>query len=161
MASRGGTSILNSYRVFMGGCASNDKNIYKNPKYLEQYRYIIKSKNEKIKSHGPFRFRPYSIRIWGAWQELSIKNHDAKQNIGTFRCKQAQNWQAAQRKVLLLCSFSFDLLMLPPTFENKAMAKIVQMRNNIPTVQEGARNKYDDVNETMPAVADKTDRKGL
>ena len=50
---------------------------------------------------GRFRFRPYYIRIWGAWQELSIKNHDAKQNIGTFRCKQAQNWQAAQRKVLL------------------------------------------------------------
>ena len=69
---------------------------------------------------GRFRFRPYYIRIWGAWQELSIKNHDAKQNIGTFRCKQAQNWQAAQRKILLFVQLFLYFLMLPPTFENKA-----------------------------------------
>jgi len=56
----------------------------------------------------------------GAWQELSTKNHDAKQNTGTFRCKQAQSWQAAQRKVLLFVQLFLYFLMLPPTFENKA-----------------------------------------
>jgi len=69
---------------------------------------------------GRFRFCPYYIRIWGAWQELSIKNRDAKQNIGTFRCKQAQNRQAVQRKILLFVQLFLYFLMLPPTFENEA-----------------------------------------
>lgn len=49
MASRGGTSILNSYRVFIGGAPPNDKIYTKNPKYAEQYRYTIKQERKNKK----------------------------------------------------------------------------------------------------------------
>ena len=49
-------------------------------------------------------------------------------------------------------------LMLPPTFENKA--RWYKCATIYLLFKEG-RNKYDDVNETMPAVADKTDREGI
>ena len=50
MASRGGTSILNSYRVFISGAPPDDKMFTKIQKYAEQYRYKIKQerKNKKV-----------------------------------------------------------------------------------------------------------------
>ena len=50
MASRGGTSILNSYRVFISGAPPDDKMFTKIQKYEEQYRYKIKQERKNKKA---------------------------------------------------------------------------------------------------------------
>ena len=78
MASRGGTSILNSYRVFISGAPPDDKMFTKSQKYAEQYRYKIKQQRKNIKALAVFGVA-LIIYAFGVYDKsLSTKSHDTK-----------------------------------------------------------------------------------
>ena len=78
MASRGGTSILNSYRVFISGAPPDDKMVTKIQKYAEQYRYKIKQERKNKKALAVFG-AALIIYAFGVYDKsLSAKSHDIK-----------------------------------------------------------------------------------
>ena len=78
MASRGGTSILNSYRVFISGAPPDDKMFTKIQKYTEQYRYRIKQERKNKKAWPVFgaALIIYASGVHG--KSFSAKKHDIK-----------------------------------------------------------------------------------
>ena len=78
MASRGGTSILNSYRVFISGAPPDDKMFTKIQKRAEQYRYRIKQerKNKKMRTVFGTALIIYAFGVHD--KSFSAKKHDTK-----------------------------------------------------------------------------------
>jgi hypothetical protein len=108
----------------------------KSPKYLEQYRYIIKQER-KSKKRRPFPVLSLLYTHLGRMARAFHKKSRCKTEYRHVSLQTGPKPASCTKKNLTFCA-AFSVFS-DVAADVRKQSKIVQMRNNIPTVQRGQK----------------------